>query len=169
MSVNTEASAQNQFHEQRLRAAIDRRTQAEPGSVNYRIPPHFVSCTDDGRSCVVRYLLRPEMRNPMGWLHGGVTCAMMDMSMGLLAYYNAGFVLCPTGSMTVNFLRPGRIGGSLVVQSEITYLGHKIIHARASAWMEGQPEMLVATATASYIVPSAPQQKQPHPPQADSQ
>lgn len=145
------------YHEQRLRAAIDQRTHAEPGSVNYRIPPQFVSCTDDGRTCTVRYLLKPEMRNPMGWLHGGVTSAMLDMGMGLLTYYNAGFALCPTASMTVNFLRPGRIGSWLIVQSEIHFQGRKIIHTSARAWMDGTPDQLVATATASYMVTRPPQ------------
>ncbi len=145
-----------EYHEQRLRAAIDRRTHAEPGSVNYRIPPQFLSCSEDGRSCTVRYLLKPEMRNPMGWLHGGVTSAMVDMSMGLLAYYNAGFALCPTASMTVNFLRPGKIGDWLVAEAEITYQGRKIIHATCRAWMEDTPDKLVATATGSYIVTRPP-------------
>ena len=68
----------SQYHEQRLRVAINRRTNAEQGSVNNRIPPEFVSCSEDGMKCTVRYRLKPEMRNPMGWLHGGVTSAMMD-------------------------------------------------------------------------------------------
>lgn len=140
------------YHEQRLRVAINRRSSAQPGSVNHRIPPEFLSCSDDGKSCTVRYRLKPEMRNPMGWLHGGVISAMVDMGMGLLVYYNADFHLCPTASMTVNFLRPGRIGGSLIVQSDITFQGHKIYHTTARAWMEDQPDKLVCTATASYIV-----------------
>lgn len=102
----------SQYHEQRLRVAINRRTNAEQGSVNNRIPPEFVSCSEDGMKCTVRYRLKPEMRNPMGWLHGGVTSAMMDMGMGLLVYYNADFHLCPTATMTVNYIRPGRIGGN---------------------------------------------------------
>lgn len=141
-----------EYHEQRLRAAIGRRSAAQPGSINNRFPPEFVSCTNDGQSCVVRYRLKPEMRNPMGWLHGGMTSTMMDMGMGLLVYYNADFKLCPTASMTVNFLRPGRIGGSLMVQSEITFHGNKIFHACARAWMEDEPDKLVCTATGSYIV-----------------
>ena len=38
----------SQYHEQRLRVAINRRTNAEQGSVNNRIPPEFVSCSEDG-------------------------------------------------------------------------------------------------------------------------
>lgn len=145
------------YHEQRLRAAIYRRTHAEPGSVNDRIPPEFISCSEDGKICTVRYKLKPEQRNPMGWLHGGVISAMVDMGMGLLAYYNAGFALCPTASMTVNFLRPGRIGGSLMVQSEIVFHGKKIFHTTARCWMEDAPGQLVATATASYIITRPPE------------
>lgn len=150
-----------EYHEQRLRAAIDRRTHAEPGSVNDRIPPQFVSCSADGRICTVRYRLKPEMRNPMGWLHGGVMSAMVDMGMGLLAYYNAGFALCPTASMTVNYLRPGRIGGWLTVESQIVFQGRKIIHASAKTWMEDAPDKLVSTATASYMI-TRPPASDPH-------
>ena len=140
-----------EYHARQLCAAIEKRSNAQPGSVNYRMPPEFISCSDDGKICTVRYQLKPEMRNPMGWLHGGVTSAMLDMGMGLLVYYNADFRLCPTSSMTVNYLRPGRIGGSLIVQSEITFQGHKIYHTCARAWME-DTEKLNATATASYMV-----------------
>ena len=35
------------YHEQKLRAAIHRRTDAEQGSVNNRIPPEFLSCSED--------------------------------------------------------------------------------------------------------------------------
>lgn len=142
------------LHEQRLRAAIYQRTHSEPGSVNDRIAPQFDSCSSDGKCCTVRYMTRPEMRNPMGWLHGGVTSAMVDMGMGLLAYYNAGFILCPTSTMTVNYLKPGRIGTAVYVQSEITYQGRRIIHANARVWMEDNPDELIATATGSYMVPS---------------
>lgn len=139
----------SQYHEQRLRVAINRRTNAEQGSVNNRIPPEFVSCSEDGMKCTVRYRLKPEMRNPMGWLHGGVTSAMMDMGMGLLVYYNADFHLCPTATMTVNYIRPGRIGGNLIVESEITFRGRKLFHASARGWMEDTPDKLVCTATAN--------------------
>ena len=142
----------SQYHEQRLRVAINRRTNAEQGSVNNRIPPEFVSCSEDGMKCTVRYRLKPEMRNPMGWLHGGVTSAMMDMGMGLLVYYNADFHLCPTATMTVNYIRPGRIGGNLIVESEITVRGRKLFHASARGWMEDTPDKLVCTATATYAV-----------------
>ncbi len=138
-------------HEQGLRSLIHERSFQEPGSVNDRMSPEFVSCSEDAQTVTVRYLLKPEMRNPMGWLHGGVTATMIDMGMGLLAFYNAQAV-CPTNSMTLNFLRPGRIGGYLVVQAHVTHLGRRLVHLSAECWMEDDPDHLVATATGSYAV-----------------
>ena len=138
-------------HEEGFRSLIIERSIIEPGSVNNRMCPEFVSCSDDGMSVTVRYKLTPEMRNPMGWLHGGITSAMMDMGMGLLAFYGTNAV-CPTNSMTINFLRPGKIGGYLVVRSRITHLGRRIVHLSSESFMQDEPEHLVATATGSYAV-----------------
>jgi uncharacterized protein (TIGR00369 family) len=138
-------------HEKGLRQVIQNRRIQEPGSVNDRMAPEFVSCSEDGRECTVRYFLKPEMRNPMGWLHGGVTSTMLDMGMGMLAFYHQQ-TICPTSSMTINYLRPNRIGTYLVVQSRIAHLGKKIVHLTAQAWMEEDPKHLTATATGSYVV-----------------
>ena len=142
---------EHQKHEMGLRQVIKDRRMMEPGAVNDRMAPEFVSCSDDGRECTVRYYLKPSMRNPMGWLHGGVTSAMMDMGMGMLAHYHQQ-ATCPTTSMTINYLRPNRIGSYLVVQSRVAHLGKKIVHLTATAWMEDAPKHLTATATASYAV-----------------
>ncbi|MDO5549149.1 MAG: PaaI family thioesterase [Eubacteriales bacterium] len=144
-------SKEHEKHEAGLRQVIQDRRLQQPGSVNDRMAPEFVSCSENGRECTVRYFLKPEMRNPMGWLHGGMTSAMLDMGMGLLTYYHVQMT-CPTSSMTINFLRPNRIGGYLVVQSRVSHLGKKIVHLTSQAWMEDEPEHLTATATGSYVV-----------------
>lgn len=141
--------------EERMRIVLTERTTMEPGSVNERMAPEFVSCSEDGRECIIRYQLKPEMRNPLGWLHGGVTSTMIDMGMGLLAYFHKQ-AICPTSSMTVNYLRPNRIGSNLIVRSQVTHLGRHIVHLAAQCWMEDAPEHITATATGSYVVIGAP-------------
>lgn len=138
-------------HEQGFRSLIHERSLMEPGSVNDRMSPEFVSCSPDGRTVTVRYKLKPEMRNPMGWLHGGVTSTMIDMGMGLLAFYCSQSV-CPTSSMTVNYLKPNRIGGYLVVRSSVKHLGRHMVYMSAECWMEDDPDKLTATATGTYAV-----------------
>ena len=143
--------SEHNIHEEGLRELIEKRRLQQPGSVNDRMAPEFVSCSEDARECTVRFHLKPEMRNPIGWLHGGVTSTMMDMGMGLLAFYHKQ-EMCPTTSMTINYLRPNRIGGYLVVNSRIAHLDKKIVHLTATAWMEDEKKHLTATATASYAV-----------------
>ncbi len=138
-------------HEEGLRRIIEERSNVRPGSVNNRMAPEFVSCSEDGKTCITRYFLKPEMSNPMGWLHGGVTSAMLDMAMGALAYYHKQ-AICPTSTMTVNFLRPNRIGKYMVVKAHVDFLGKKIVHLSAQAWMEDNEEQLTATSTGSYSV-----------------
>lgn len=152
--MNTE----HEKHEAGLRHVIEARRLMQPGSVNDRMAPQFVSCSEDGRECIVRYRLKPEMRNPMGWLHGGITSTMMDMGMGMLAYYHQQAV-CPTTTMTINYLRPNQIGGNLMVRSRVSHLGKKIVHLTAEAWMEDSPKHLTATATGSYAVISKRKQE----------
>lgn len=142
---------EHETHADGIRQVIENRRLQEPGSVNGRMAPEFISCSEDGRECTVRFFLKEEMRNPYGWLHGGVTSTMLDMGMGLLAYYHYQ-TTCPTSSMTINFLRPNRLGSYLVVQSRVAHLGKKIIHLTAQAWMEDEPKHLTATATGSYAV-----------------
>lgn len=139
------------MHAEGLRHVIEERSLVRPGSINNRLAPEFVSCSEDGKTCTIRYLLRPEMSNPMGWLHGGMTSTMIDMGMGTLAYYHKQ-ALCPTSSMTINYLRPNRIGGYLMVQSTIHFLGSKIIHLSSQTWMEDEPDKLTATATGVFSV-----------------
>ena len=144
-------TSEHEMHAEGLRELIEKRRLQQPGSVNDRMAPEFVSCSEDARECTVRFLLTPEMRNPVGWLHGGVTSTMLDMGMGLLAFYHKG-EMCPTTSMTINYLRPNRIGGYLMVKSRIAHLGKKIVHLTATAWMEDEKKHLTAAATASYAV-----------------
>lgn len=154
MTTTSSASNTNEqplSHAEGLRRIIEERSKVRPGSVNNRMAPEFVSCSEDGKTCITRYFLKPEMSNPMGWLHGGVTSAMIDMGMGALAYYHKQ-AICPTSTMTVNFLRPNRIGGYMVVKSHVDFLGTKIVHLSAQAWMEDNPEQLTATATGTYSV-----------------
>lgn len=150
-STTSNTNEQPLSHEEGLRRIIEERSKVRPGSVNNRMAPEFVSCSEDGKTCITRYFLKPEMSNPMGWLHGGVTSAMIDMAMGALAYYHKK-AICPTSTMTVNYLRPNRIGGYMVVKAHADFLGKKIVHLSAQAWMEDNPEQLTATATGSYSV-----------------
>ena len=78
--------------------------------------------------------LHTEMRhgNPMGIVHGGVYCTMMDQVAGTAACSRG--ALCRSVPCDVRFLAAGAVGGTLTSHAEAVRMGHSIVVMRA--WVE---------------------------------
>ncbi len=120
------------------------------GTFNARLDPELISCDYEGRSLTLRLALCDWMANPGGVLHGGMSAAALDMTMGVLSRYFSGGGMTPTVSMSVNYQHPGVIGGQLMIRAELISCGSTLCHAAARAWMEDAPERTVCTGTAVY-------------------
>ena len=70
--------------------------------------------------------------NPMGIVHGGVYCTMMDQAAGTAACSRG--ALCRTVTCDVRFLAAGAVGGTLTSHAEAVRMGHSIVVMRA--WVE---------------------------------
>ena len=70
--------------------------------------------------------------NPMGIVHGGVYCTMMDQAAGTAACSRG--ALCRTVTCDVRFLVAGAVGGTLTSHAEAVRMGHSIVVMRA--WVE---------------------------------
>ena len=70
--------------------------------------------------------------NPMGIVHGGVYCTMMDQVAGTAACSRG--ALCRTVTCDVRFLAAGAVGGTLTSHAEAVRMGHSIVVMRA--WVE---------------------------------
>lgn len=77
-------------------------------------------------------LLEERHRNPMGIVHGGVYCTMMDQVAGTAACSRG--ALCRTVTCDVRFLAAGAVGGTLTSHAEAVRMGHSIVVMRA--WVE---------------------------------
>jgi len=55
-----------------------------------------------------------------GYLHGGITCALLDEAMGWAAYYLSSGALAVTARVQIKFRRPLLIGEPLTVTASIT-------------------------------------------------
>ena len=76
--------------------------------------------------------LAPRHANPMGIVHGGVYCTMMDQAAGTAACSRG--ALCRTVTCDVRFLAAGAVGGTLTSHAEAVRMGHSIVVMRA--WVE---------------------------------
>lgn len=81
--------------------------------------------------------------NLSGIVHGGVIMTLMDRVIGINCREVVGERIA-TGTLTVNFLRPVRVGDFLRLTCNLRKQGRKAIFADGDAWVG---DKLVATAT----------------------
>lgn len=98
---------------------------------------------------VLRYHTTPEMRNPMGVLHGGMTATILDSSMGILCLGLTGN-FTPTISMTINYTRPIPLNADILVTVQVASLGRTTAHITAAIALADAPDKICATATGVY-------------------
>ena len=77
----------------------------------------------------VEYVVREDMTNPVGTLHGGVASAIMDDMAGMLVY-SLGYPNAHTSvNLAVDFLHNARVGDVLTATAEVIRAGKNIVHA----------------------------------------
>jgi uncharacterized protein (TIGR00369 family) len=79
----------------------------------------------------LEFVVRPEMANPTGILHGGMQCALMDDTIGIvcatLGY--EGFLIGI--DFHADYLGRVKVGEHVRVKAQIVREGRKIVHATA--------------------------------------
>ncbi len=77
----------------------------------------------------VQHLVRPEMANPTGLLHGGMMCAMLDDVIGMTSATlgHKGFLI--SIDMTVNYLGKVKVGDAVIARGKIAREGRTIVAA----------------------------------------
>jgi len=77
-------------------------------------------------------VVRPEMANPTGLVHGGVQSAMLDDIIGITTATLGleGFLI--TVDFHVDFIGKAKVGDTIVASAEIIRIGKNIVNAKAS-------------------------------------
>jgi uncharacterized protein (TIGR00369 family) len=83
---------------------------------------------DDVRRRIVgRFSLGSEYQGGPGFLHGGILAVLLDEAMGKLNRFHE--VRAVTAELTVEYLRPVRVGQEIVVEAfEVKQEGRNLIH-----------------------------------------
>jgi acyl-coenzyme A thioesterase 13 len=76
----------------------------------------------------VEFLVREEMTNPMGVLHGGVAAAMMDDVVGMMVYALGREYGYTSVNLNCDFLSAAREGEVLTVQAHVIRAGKNVVH-----------------------------------------
>ena len=158
------------FDPERLRAITAGLTGREliEGIIAGRIPPppiaslvgtRLVSVADG--EAVFRCLPDRSTYNPVGMVHGGLLCTLLDSAMGVAVQSRLDpGVRSATIELKVSFLRPVRDGGELEIHGRALQIGRRVAFAEAHA--RDHEGALVGHATSSLAVigggPTAPRE-----------
>ena len=99
-----------------------------------------------GSSCL-KILVRDELLNPNGVVHGGVLYSLADTGMGAALYPAlAAGEACATINCSINYFKPV-VTGSIECNSTLVNHGKRISTLEAQIWNEGK---LVANANGQF-------------------
>jgi uncharacterized protein (TIGR00369 family) len=93
---------------------------------------HGTLLTVDADSCTVTYVVRPEMTNPAGILHGGIMAAMLDELIGMTVHLEAGDTFFASVNLAVDYLAAARIGDEVIARTRIVRRGKRIVNVEGT-------------------------------------
>lgn len=114
----------------------------------------------DRDSCTVAYVVRPEMTNPAGILHGGVMAAMLDELIGMTVHLEAGDTFFASVNLAIDYLAAARAGDEVIARTRIVRRGKGIVNVEGTLALPGGTLLARATsnlaATPRFSMPSGP-------------
>lgn len=102
------------------------------------------------KSIEFQFLVRKDMTNPVGMLHGGVTSGMIDECIGLNCIILGLENFYPTINLNVEFFNPAMEGDTVLVKTQLVKQGKTIINIKADVFNEKNGK-LVAQATSNMV------------------
>ncbi len=98
----------------------------------------------------MEYLVRPEMANPTGLLHGGMQCTMMDDCMGMMCATLGyeGFLI--SIDLHVNYLGKVKVGDKVQVRGFLVREGRNIVNCGAE--IQDLKGGLIASANSNFLL-----------------
>ena len=104
---------------------------------------------------VVRFVYDERWTRPYEIINGATLMALADVAVYVGVFSRAGITpQAVTNELKMNFLRPA-VGGDVLARAEILKMGRRVAYGSVDVYMDGQPERLVAHATASYVLPES--------------
>lgn len=89
-----------------------------------------------------RYMVRKEMTNPMGTLHGGVTSSIVDDVIGATMFSLNEACFYTTLNLVVDYFAPAREGDIILADTTIIKKGRQIINAQCEIWNEKRTRLI---------------------------
>jgi acyl-coenzyme A thioesterase 13 len=100
-------------------------------------------------SLTVSFIVRKEMTNPFGILHGGMTAAMIDEVMGILCFTLSTEQYYPTVNLSIDYFASAKTQDTVIVTAKVVRKGKTIVNLFAT--LTNDKGKILAQATSNLI------------------
>ncbi|MEP3208730.1 MAG: PaaI family thioesterase [Maribacter sp.] len=88
------------------------------------------------------YVIREEMTNPLGILHGGTTAAIIDDAVGAAVWSLGKSNPYTTVNLAVDYFASAKAGETIIAVASITKNGNQIVNTNCEVWNADRTRML---------------------------
>ena len=139
--------------EQRLTYWIGQLHEHAPDSIGDLLRFQVGPCSPEAGEYSFLASTQDWMQNAFGSLHGGIITTILDQGMGMLATcLMEGTAITPTVQMNVTYHRPLMPGDGVLLNIHVETMTRTLIHMRAEATKEAQPDRLCVSATGMFYI-----------------
>ena len=103
-------------------------------------------------SLMAEYIVRKDMCNPGGIMHGGVATGIMDDLIGMTIFASGSQIFYSSVNLNVDFLYSAKPDEKLTAKSTIVRMGKKIAHAEGE--IRNETGQIVAKCTTNLVATS---------------
>lgn len=147
------------FEKERFEAGIKKMAELVKGEgqgnrINSMLKLEFIEYNEAERSVTFEFPVSDWELNSNDVMHGGISAAIMDLSLGAPANYIAlelGALFAPTINMNISYLLPVLLSDKLVVTTKVVSSGSSVITVTGEARLKSSGAVAI-TGTAMYKV-----------------
>ncbi len=96
------------------------------------------------------FVVREEMTNPAGIVHGGVLAAMLDETLGVMMYCLSEPSFKASINLVTDFLFPAKTGDNLLVKARLTKQGRNLYHGVAEMYRISDMRLIATGSSHMY-------------------
>jgi len=103
----------------------------------------------------LEFIVRQEMTNPAGTVHGGVIAAMLDETIGIMMFCLSEPNFKASINLVTDFLSPAKTGDQLLVKARVTKQGRNLFHGVAEMYRITDMRLIATGSSHMYSKTSA--------------
>lgn len=123
-----------------LQSFVGKELEGSPSNYMNWLRPTVISA--EHAELIFSYVVRKEMTNPYGILHGGVTAGIIDDIIGATVYAMGLTSKYTTVNNSIDYFAPAKEGDTIVAQTAIVKQGRTIINLQCEIYLPEKKRLI---------------------------